>query len=199
MDPVETEEQKMKKPLYTSIEGQLESDNQISKFTDLEDNNTPSNSQVGFFGTVMNLLNTLIGAEILSISRSMRFCGLVVSVGLMTFTAILSYVSTILTIRLQNITHAESFYGLAEVLYGKWMTVVLSVLVLVFTYTCCVAYLIIAGNDIESWLELLHHKDWMEGWKRPIVMFIYSISMPVVLTIPKKVKFLSIFSFLLCI
>lgn len=194
MDPVETEEQKMKKPLYTSLEGQLESDNQVSKFTDLEDYNTPSNSQVGFFGTVMNLLNTLIGAEILSISRSMRFCGLVVSVGLMTFTAILSYISTILTIRLQNLTHAESFYGLAKVLYGKSMTVVLSVLVLVFTYTCCVAYLIIAGNDIQSWLELLHHADWMEGWKRPIVMFIYSIFMPVVLTIPKKVKFLSVFS-----
>lgn len=149
---------------------------------------------VGFFGTVMNLLNSLIGAEILSISRSMRFCGLTVSVGLMTFTAIISYIATILTVRLQYLTRAESLHDLGSKLYGKWCTGILSLLVLLFTYSCCIAYLIIGGNNIQSWLELLHVGYWMQGWRRTVVMFIYSICLPVVLTIPKKVKFLSIFS-----
>ncbi|KAK8891516.1 hypothetical protein M9Y10_028728 [Tritrichomonas musculus] len=149
---------------------------------------------VGFFGTVMNLLNSLIGAEILSISRSMRFCGLVVSIFLMTFTAIMSYIATILTVRLQSLTKAESLHDLGSKLFGKPCTVILSILVLFFTYSCCVAYLIIGGNDIKSWLSLVHYDYWMEGWRRYIVMFLYSVLLPVVLTFPKRVSYLSVFS-----
>lgn len=173
-------------------------DRNYTSATDVSNLDLASNATeqptVGFFGTVMNLLNSLIGAEILSISRSMRFCGLTVSVGLMTFTAIISYIATILTVRLQYLTKAESLHDLGSKLYGKWCTAILSTLVLLFTYSCCIAYLIIGGNNIQSWLELLDLGYWMEGWRRTVVMFIYSITLPVVLTFPKKVKFLSIFS-----
>lgn len=124
----------------------------------------------------------------------MRFCGLTISVFLMTFTAIMSYVATILTVRLQSLTKAESLHDLGNKLFGKWCTVILSILVLFFTYSCCVAYLIIGGNDIKSWLSLINYGYWMEGWRRLIVMFIYSVVLPVILTFPKKVSFLSIFS-----
>ena len=73
---------------------------------------------VGFFGTVMNLLNSLIGAEILSISRSMLFYGLTVSVVLMIFTAIISYITTILTVKLQSLTRAESLKIIREMMYN---------------------------------------------------------------------------------
>ena len=169
---------------YTSVD--------ISRFDSAS--NVVDQPTVGFFGTVMNLLNSLIGAEILSISRSMRFCGLTVSVGLMTFTAIISYIATILTVKLQYLTRAESLHDLGSKLYGKWCTAVLSILVLLFTYSCCIAYLIIGGNNIQSWFELLNIGYWMKGWRRTVVMFIYSITLPVVLTFPKKVRFLSIFS-----
>ncbi|OHS94963.1 Transmembrane amino acid transporter protein [Tritrichomonas foetus] len=162
--------------------------------SDFSKNNEGQPKRVGFFGTVMNLLNSLIGAEILSISRSMRFCGLTFSVGLMTLTALLSYIATILTVRLQFLTRAENFNDLAVKLFGKWGSGALSILVLLFTYSCCVAYLIIGGNNIKSWLQLLNIGEWMEGWKRMIVMFLYSILMPVVLTIPKNIGFLSVFS-----
>lgn len=170
-------------PNYTS--------NDVSRF---DMSAKPEQPTVGFFGTTMNLLNSLIGAEILSISRSMRFCGLTISVALMTFTAIMSYISTILTVRLQFLTKAESLHDLGSKLFGKWCTVILSILVLFFTYSCCVAYLIIGGNDIKSWLTFIHAEHWMESWRRLLVMFFYSIALPVILTFPKKVKFLSVFS-----
>ena len=150
--------------------------------------------RVGFFGTVMNLLNSLIGSEILSISRSMRFVGVVFSVLLMTIIAILSYIATIMTVRLQNVLNAENFNDMALKLFGKWGSLGLDILVLLFTYSCLMAYLIIGGNNIKSWFTLLKIEDWMEGWKRMIVMLIYSLVLPVVLTIPKNIGFLSIFS-----
>jgi len=63
--------------------------------------------QIGFFPTVMNILNSLVGAEILSISNSMTHCGLVASIALMTLTATLSYIATIMTVRLQFRNHAK--------------------------------------------------------------------------------------------
>ena len=73
---------------------------------------------VSFFGIVMNLLSSLIGTEILSISRSMRFYGLTVSVVLMIFTAIISYITTILTVKLQSLTRAESLKIIREMMYN---------------------------------------------------------------------------------
>ena len=150
--------------------------------------------QSGFLMTVTNLVNSLIGSEILSISRSMKYCGLVVSVVLMTLTAALSYIATVMVVRLQYLTHAENFNDLAVRLLGKWNASILNILVLLFTYSCLVAYLIVAGDNIKSWFTLMGIENWMNGWRRMIVMLMYSLILPVPLTIPKNIGFFSIFS-----
>lgn len=162
----------------------------VSEFTDL----TEMSNRVGFFPTVMNLLNSLVGSEILSISNSMSFTGLCCSVALMTFTACLSYIATFMTVRLQFRTHAESLNDLAHKLLGKWGSGVLSLLTLLFTYSCSVAYLIIGGDNINSWLKLLKLESWTKGWRRCIVMLVYAICLPVVMTLPKKLTFISYLS-----
>lgn len=150
---------------------------------------------VGFFPAVMNLLNSLVGAEILSISNTMTHCGFVVSVVLMTSIACLSYIATAMTVRLQYATKAESLNDMAKRLLGKVGSWALTILTLLFTFSCCVAYLIIGGNNIQSWLALVGHEEWMiNTWKRALVIFIYSICLPAALTIPRKMTFLSIFS-----
>jgi len=105
---------------------------------------------------MMNLLNTLVGAEILGIANSMTLCGLNLSVVLMVITALLSYAATIIVIRLQNRTSAESINDLAAKLLGIWGGNLLSIMTLTFTYSCQVAYLVIGSETIESWLKIWH-------------------------------------------
>ena len=162
--------------------------------SDFSENTVAQTKYVSFFSTVMNLLNSLVGAEILSISHSMKYCGIYVSVAIMTCTALLSYIATILTVKLQGSTKAESLHDLAHHILGKTGSFILSILTLLFTYSCCVAYLIIGGDNIESWFNLLKHSEWNSGWRKPVVMLIYSVILPAMLTIPKQMTFLSMFS-----
>jgi len=127
----------------------------------------------------------------------MTYCGLVLSIILMTLVAILSYIATILTVKLQTTTHAESLNDLSHKLIGKGGSSFLSALTLVFTYSCCVAYLVIAGNNIGVYLSLAGEKygNWMKKFgPRMLCMLIYSLILPVPLTIPRKMSFLSSFS-----
>ncbi|OHT07886.1 Transmembrane amino acid transporter protein [Tritrichomonas foetus] len=142
------------------------------------------------FTTMMNLLNTLIGAEILGIANSMTLCGVYVSVGLMVICASLSYAATILVIRLQNRTGAESINDLAAKLLGRWGGNLLSGLTLCFTYSCQVAYLVIGSETVNSWLNIAHLYEWESGWRRAIIVFAYSMLLPIALTIPKNMGFL---------
>lgn len=142
------------------------------------------------FVTMMNLLNTLVGAEILGIANSMTLCGLYVSVALMVLCAALSYAATILVIRLQNRTGAESINDLASKLLGPWGGNLLSGLTLCFTYSCQVAYLVIGSETVSSWLKLANLDEWTTGWRRAIIVFAYSMALPIMLTIPRNMGFL---------
>lgn len=146
---------------------------------------------VSAFSTLMNILNTLIGAEILGIPNSMTFCGLVPSICLLCGTAILSFISTILMTRLQNRFAASSINDLTEKLLGRKGGIMLSILTLIFTYSLLVAYLVTASETIESWLGLMNLDDWTKGTKRAIVIGIYSIILPVPLTCPRRMDFLN--------
>lgn len=142
------------------------------------------------FITMMNLLNTLVGAEILGIANSMIFCGLYVSVALMVLCASLSYAATILVIRLQNRTGAESINDLAGKLLGRWGGNMLSAFTLCFTYSCQVAYLVIGSETVTNWLQLAKLYEWEHGWRRSIIVFAYSMVLPIMLTIPRNMGFL---------
>ena len=139
---------------------------------------------------MMNLLNTLVGAEILGIANSMTFCGLFVSVALMVLCASLSYAATILVIRLQNRTGAESINDLAAKILGRWGGNMLSGFTLCFTYSCQVAYLVIGADTVTNWLGLAKLYEWESGWRRSLVVFAYSMVLPIMLTIPRNMGFL---------
>lgn len=156
----------------------IESDNQIKPYASC-------------FATLMNILNTLIGSEILSIPNSFHFSGLIPSVILLTFTGIISYIATIMIARLQNRLNASSINDLATQLYGRKGGIIVSILTLTFTFSCLVAYLVTAGDTISSWLRLLHAPSWCKGVKRGIVMLIYSLILPALLTVPRDLTFLN--------
>ena len=139
----------------------------------------------------MNILNTLIGSEILSIPNSFHFSGFLPSIILLTFTAVISYIATIMITRLQNRLDASSINDLATQLYGRIGGILVSILTLTFTYSCLVAYLVTAGDTISSWLRLLHLNDWCSGWRRSLVMFFYSLLIPAALTFPRDLTFLN--------
>ena len=143
------------------------------------------------FLTMMNLLNTLIGAEILGIANSFTLCGLLVSIVLMVITALLSYAASILVIRLQYHTGGQSINDIATRIMGRWGGNIVSILTLCFTYSAQVAYLVIASETIETWLTMLGFEEWTKSWRRSFLVFCYSMILPVALTIPKKMHFLN--------
>lgn len=146
---------------------------------------------VSCFSTLMNVLNTLIGAEILGIPNSMTFCGLVPSVCLLCLTACLSFIATLQITRLQNRFSATSINDLTEKLLGRGGGIALSILTLIFTYSLLVAYLVTAAETIESWFKVAHHPEWASGWKRAIAIGIYTIILPIPLTCPRRMDFLN--------
>lgn len=160
---------------------------EVSSLSDVEGTQKYSSC----FITMMNLLNTLVGAEILGIANSMELSGLIMSVVLMVITALLSYAATIIVIRLQNRTGAESLNDLASKIGGKRVGQLVSILTLCFTYSCQVAYLVIGSETIQFFLTLVHLELWTTGWRRAIVVFCYSIILPIALTIPRKMTFLN--------
>ena len=146
---------------------------------------------VSCFSTLMNVLNTLIGAEILGIPNSMTFCGLVPSVLLLLATACLSFVATIQITRLQNRFSATSINDLTEKLLGRTGGICLSILTLIFTYSLLVAYLVTAAETIESWFKIGNLPQWASGWRRAIVIGVYTMILPIPLTCPRRMDFLN--------
>lgn len=149
---------------------------------------------VSMFMTLMNILNTLIGAEILGIPNSMTFCGLVPSVLLLTTTGVLSYVSSIMIVRLQNRFNGQSINDLTTKLLGRGGGIFISVLTLFFTYSLLVAYLVTLSDTFESWVKLLKIPQWATGWRRGVILAVVAICIPVMLTTPRKMDFLNMAS-----
>ncbi|OHS96410.1 Transmembrane amino acid transporter protein [Tritrichomonas foetus] len=142
------------------------------------------------FTTTMNLLNTLVGAEILGIPNSMTFCGLTISVGLMTFAAILSYIATIFIIHLHRDTGFQTVNKITKNIIGKWGGNIYSLLALIFLFCCQVAYLVIGSENITNWLTVFGYPEWSKGWRRSILVLAYSIVLPIALTIPRDHRFI---------
>ncbi|OHS98817.1 Transmembrane amino acid transporter protein [Tritrichomonas foetus] len=139
---------------------------------------------------LLNLLNLLIGAEILGVANSFTFCGLTVSLSLMVFTAMLSYIGTIIILNLQKRVAAESINDLATKIVGRWGGQLFSGITLFFTYSNQVSYLFIGAETICSWLTLGGLEEWTTGWRRSLVVLCYALILPVALSIPKQMEFI---------
>ena len=139
---------------------------------------------------LLNLLNTLIGPEILGVANSMIFCGLSVSVVLLMLTAFLSYIGTIIILNLQHMVKAESINDMATKIVGRWAGQLFSAITLFFTFSNQISYLIVGSETICSWLTLGHLDSWTHGWKRSLVVLAYSLILPVALSIPRQMEFI---------
>lgn len=144
----------------------------------------------GIIPMVMNILNTVLGAGILSVANSFTFCGIIPSVIMLVGAAIFTYISTIFVVKMAQITNSDSLGYLANRTIGKYGTTLLSISLLCFCYACMTAYLIMATEIIQGWLLLLGIKTDSFA-KRSVVAIVYSLALPIMLTVPKQVKFLN--------
>lgn len=171
----------------------LEERSKEEKYIDDEEDSTFSPLRVRRFATVMNLLNSLLGAGVLSVPSSFSNVGLIPSIILLFLIALLSYIATALIFKLQLETKTAGFDELAFAIGGKVWQVILSILTLIFLVAALLAYLILGGDMLTSWFALV---DWdMEKlWPRAGMILIYSLVLPIALSIPRSIRVLSYFS-----
>jgi amino acid permease len=143
-----------------------------------------------FIIALINLLNTLIGPEILGGPNAMTFAGVSISIGLMVTTALLSYAATVMVLNLQRFVQAESINDLATRLVGRWFGQLFSCITLALTITSSISYLIVGSDTVTTGLALVDAPAWRVGWRRSIVTAIYSIVLPVALTVPRRMDFI---------
>ncbi|EAY05210.1 Transmembrane amino acid transporter protein [Trichomonas vaginalis G3] len=151
---------------------------------------SPTIKFVGVVPMIMNILNTVLGAGILSVSNSFTFCGLIPSVLMLCASAIFTYISTIMVIKMAAITNSDSLGYLAMKTVGKYGSLLLSISLLCFCYACMTAYLIMSTEIIQGWL-LLAGVNTNTFAKRSLVCVCYSLFLPIMLTVPKHVGFLN--------
>ena len=164
----------------------------------LEEEESPEPSEasakVSGVSTVMNLLNSLIGAGILSVPNSFTNCGIFVSIAMLVIVAALSLIATFMVIILANKTGAIGLSELAFKILGKPGSLSLSILNLLFLITALIAYLILAGDSLFSWFKFGGIDLESSVWERALAILIYAIVLPIALTIPRNISFLKYFS-----
>jgi amino acid permease len=146
------------------------------------------------FSTVMNLLNTLVGAGILGIADTFRFCGFLPSYIVLLFIAILSLIATEMIVVLQIRVRAFSFEQLTEQALGKSFAALYTFAATFFCISGMVVFIIISGNTVQSWLGYAGWKIADGSWTYKAMVLVYALLLPVALTIPKNMHFLSYFS-----
>lgn len=155
-----------------------------STFTDSRSHNTKF-KYATVFDTVVNLLNSILGAGIFAIANSMIFCGFFPSLVLISFCALLSYISTIMIIEIHYTSRIDDLAELSRHSLGSVAKVIMVFAVMFFCYSCMTSYLIMATVIVQKWLNLIWRAD------RKIICLIYSLSIPIPLTIPRATGFLS--------
>ena len=169
----------------------------ITGFDTTDQTKTTPNEKPRFvssFSTVMNLLNTLMGAGVLGVSDTFRFCGFLPSYLVLLIIAILSYVATQMIVTLQIRQKMHSFEQLTEKSLGKTGSVIYTIAATLFCISALVVFLIISGNTVQSWLGYAGWKIADGSWTYKIMVLVYALILPVALTIPKNMHFLSYFS-----
>ena len=181
--------------LHNSSESDISEDiNEIRKCSGEMIEESSDNNKVNFFGALMNLLNGILGSGLLTIASTMKSCGIIFSIILMLFICFLSYTATIILLKTQERTGANGLDELTKKTCGKISAYIMTCLILTFCVTAQISYLIIGSDMIKTFLSLGGYK-MNNGFQRIVLVTIYSLSVPVMLTIPRKVSFLSYFSF----
>lgn len=158
---------------------------------DNDEVSTDESDRVGRFATIMNLLNSLLGAGIFSLPGKFGNIGIIPSIILLAIASFISYVSTRILVRLQHDTKATGLDDLTLKILGRKGQIVISILTLIFSIAGVLAYVVIACDAIQQWLAVYDIS--ITYWTRVLLTFIYSI-LPIGFSIPKSLKFLSYIS-----
>ncbi|EAY19881.1 hypothetical protein TVAG_129890 [Trichomonas vaginalis G3] len=126
-----------------SAQGNVEKKGDFEKF-DVEE----EQEKEGYFGTIMNLLNTILGVGILAGPFAFRPTGLIPSIFLLGLMGVLSNVATVLQCKLQRDTKTAGLDDLCLEIFGGAGQTIVSILTLIFCITCNLAYIIIAVNNL---------------------------------------------------
>jgi len=149
--------------------------------------------RVGRFATFVNLVNGLIGAGIVGVPATFALSGVGPTVVLILICSSLCYICGNFMIELQNEFKVGGLDDLALLVFGRWGQNLLGIGVIIFSMSCTVAYLIIGSNKLKDWLGVAGVKVETNGqWA--LLVFIYAILLPMLLTIPRNLGFLSKFS-----
>lgn len=180
------------------------SSDSLSDQEDAESIYSYSNKEVGdettnvightsFMGTVLNLLNSTIGAGILGVPNTFVNTGMILSIVILLIMGVLSLIATDLLLVLGQETSSTSLGELTEKILGRGGSLTLSILNLVFSLTALVAYLVLAGDMITSFFDL-GGIDLTSLGKHALMILIYALAIPIALTIPRNISFLKYFS-----
>ena len=140
------------------------------------------------------MLNSTLGAGILSIPNSFIFCGLIPSVTILTISALLSFISAAMIVRLHTVTGLNSIQKLTQHALGKYGSMIMSISIALFCYSCMTAYVVMGTDIITSWAGALGF-DLKGFWPRVITVVVYAFCLPIAMTLPRNINFLSYVSF----
>ena len=151
--------------------------------------------RVGRCATFTNLINALIGAGIVGVPATFKYCGVGPTIILLLLSCVLCYTCGNIIVGLQWDLEVKGLDELATVMFGKPGKIIIAILCIIFSLSCCSSYLIIATGKLVDWLSLTKLN--MEGtWPWAITCLVYSLCIPVALTIPRHLTFISRLSML---
>ena len=145
------------------------------------------------FATIMNMLNSLLGAGILSVPNTFVNTGIVLSLVLLLFMGAISLIGTWMVIILAKKTGTKGLAEVAQAILGKPGAYALAVLNLLFLVTALIAYLVLGGDMLISWFAL-GGIDVTTMKTRPILILVYGLCLPILLSLPRNISFLKYFS-----
>ncbi|KAH0788466.1 Transmembrane amino acid transporter protein [Histomonas meleagridis] len=144
----------------------------------------------GGFVTFMYLTNTLLGPGIVAVSSTFKTTGIGPTIIIAIAAALLCYISSSLFISIHHKLEVNTLNELADKTFGgKAARVILSILCLFFDLTLASTNLVIGTDQVKSWLSLtglnlLGFKKWC------LILFLYTLVIPSMLTIPRHFEFL---------
>lgn len=159
-----------------------------------EEENEEAPVRVRRFATILNCLNSLLGAGILGVPHAIGYCGLVPSLFLLFIMAALSHIGAVLTMKLAARKNVDSLDLLASSILGKWGGIAICIGTMLFCISCMTSYVVIGFGTISSWFSAANISVDDQLWKRAITVLIFFFILPFPLTIPRNIRFLQPFS-----
>lgn len=148
--------------------------------------------RVGRCGTFVNLINALIGAGIVGVPATFKSSGIGPTIILLLISCALCYMCGNILVRLQSELNATGIDQVALATFGRPGKVIISILCIIFSLSCCVGYMIIGTGKLVDWLSL-SSLDMSGTWPWALTCLVYALVGPVPLTIPRHINFLSKF------